>query len=117
MVGTRLPRAFYADDRPTLADIVLAGKPELACRHASVGDLASVPGGLAAENWCTLPTGRRLYLTIAAGPLFNIDGSTAAVIETLHDMTAPEAPRGRAACGPRCRAGGDPHQGVSSSPT
>ncbi len=90
VVGTRLhARGFYAEDRPTLADIVLAGKPELACRHyASVSDLPSIPGGMAAENWCTLPNGRRLYLTIAAGPLFNVDGSTAAVIETLHDMTA-----------------------------
>jgi len=90
VVGTRLhARAFYGEDRPTLADIVFAGKPELACRHyATVGDLASVPGGMTAENWCTLATGRRLYLSIAAGPLFNADGSIAAVIETLHDLTA-----------------------------
>lgn len=82
--------AFYAAQRPTLADLVLAG------RTGEILDLydghARSPGGagdqLCAENWCEMPrtTGRR-YLAADASPIYDGDGRLVAVVETLRDLT------------------------------
>ncbi len=89
VVGTvRHGWAFYSVDRPTLADLVYRSDmneaPEL---YFSYREIPFVRGGLYAENWCQLPRGDRVFLSIAAGPIYDSDGNIAAVIETLHDMT------------------------------
>ncbi|WP_295991756.1 sensor domain-containing diguanylate cyclase, partial [Rugamonas sp.] len=82
-------RSFYAERRPTLADLVLLGRggdlQALYDQHARRGD---TDGNLCAENWCDMPrVGRRRYLAADASPIFGADGQLAAVVETLRDMT------------------------------
>lgn len=68
-------RCFYAQQRPTLADLLLAGR-------SGTGE------NLCAENWCDMPrTGRRRYLAVDASPIFGQHGELIAVVETLRDIT------------------------------
>jgi diguanylate cyclase (GGDEF)-like protein len=82
--------AFYAMPRPTLADLVIAG------RTGEIHDLydgqARGTGGtqdkLCAENWCEMPrTAGRRYLAADASPIHDSDGRLVAVVETLRDLT------------------------------
>ncbi|XLZ71341.1 diguanylate cyclase [Massilia sp. SR12] len=82
--------AFYAVQRPTLADLVIAG------RTGEILDLydgqARCPPGasnqLCAENWCEMPrTAGRRYLAADASPIYDSDGRLVAVVETLRDLT------------------------------
>jgi diguanylate cyclase (GGDEF)-like protein/PAS domain S-box-containing protein len=64
-------QAFYEDQRPTLADLVIEGS-----------------AGLCAQNWCDMPrVGRRRYLAADASPIFDNGGKLLAVVETLRDVT------------------------------
>ncbi|WP_082507079.1 MULTISPECIES: diguanylate cyclase [unclassified Duganella] len=82
--------AFYANQRPTLADLVIAG------RTGEILDLydgqsrgpAGTRDNLCAENWCEMPrsAGRR-YLAADASPIYDSDGQLVAVVETLRDLT------------------------------
>jgi diguanylate cyclase (GGDEF)-like protein/PAS domain S-box-containing protein len=76
VVGTREHwRSFFDEQRPTLADELLAGSAD-AGQH------------LSAESWCDMPrVGRRRYLAFDASPIFDEHGRLAAVVETLRDMT------------------------------
>jgi len=82
-------RAFYDAPRHCLADILALGQStdlsELYHAH-TVHDDSSL--GLRAENWCVMPcAGKRLYLAVDAGPIFDEEGTLVAVVETLRDMT------------------------------
>jgi diguanylate cyclase (GGDEF)-like protein len=82
-------RAFYAEPRYCLADVLALGKiDELETLYAS-HTLPSDHGlGLRAENWCVMPrAGKRCYLALDAGPIFDEAGELIAVVETLRDMT------------------------------
>jgi diguanylate cyclase (GGDEF)-like protein/PAS domain S-box-containing protein len=76
VVGTREHwRSFFDEQRPTLADELLAGV-RAAGQH------------LSAESWCDMPrVGRRRYLAFDASPIIDEHGRLAAVVETLRDMT------------------------------
>jgi diguanylate cyclase (GGDEF)-like protein/PAS domain S-box-containing protein len=83
-------RAFYAQSRPCLADLIVQER----IGEASKFYAEPVRGergqyGLHAENWCLMPhVGSRFYLAIDAGPIYDDNGRLLAVVETLRDMTA-----------------------------
>jgi diguanylate cyclase (GGDEF)-like protein len=83
-------KAFHERERPCLADLVIADRlDEATILYDSASSLDGNPHGLSAEAWCAMPrTGRRLYLAIDVGPIFDERGQLVAVVETLHDMTA-----------------------------
>lgn len=82
--------AFYAVQRPTLADLVLAGRTgEILDLYD--GQARSAGAGcdqLCAENWCEMPrTSGRRYLAADASPIHDNEGRLVAVVETLRDLT------------------------------
>lgn len=81
-------RAFYAEKRYCLADLVALGRPD---ELGSFYPEHTVPEdglGFRAENWCIMPKlGNQLYLAIDAGPIHDEEGRLIAVVETLRDMT------------------------------
>lgn len=81
--------AFYDEPRFCLADILaLDCLDELGDLYAAHTEPSDSGDGLRAENWCTMPhTGKRLYLAIDAGPIYDDEGNLIAVVETLRDMT------------------------------
>jgi diguanylate cyclase (GGDEF)-like protein len=82
-------RAFYSEPRPCLADLVVEGRvSEIGSFYASSGNFGLSDFGVSAENWCVMPkVGRRLYLAIDAGPIYDESGDLIAVVETLRDIT------------------------------
>ena len=81
-------KAFYDRKRPCLADIIIqGGTDDLGSYYASYGRSALVANGLRAEGWYPDIGGRKRYITFEAAPIFNDDGTLAAVIETLQDIT------------------------------
>jgi diguanylate cyclase (GGDEF)-like protein len=83
-------RGFYSEQRPCLADLVLARRfGEISALYASGGNFGFSDFGVSAENWCVMPkAGQRLYLAIDAGPIYDDSGALIAVVETLRDITA-----------------------------
>ena len=91
MIGTRRQwEAFYADERPVLADLVLANAPEeLLVRHYGERWRKSlhVEGGYEAEDYFPdIGEGGTWYFFTAA-PLRNAQGQLSGAIETLQDVT------------------------------
>jgi PAS domain S-box-containing protein len=88
VVGTREHGLlFYGKARPMMADIVLAGNiEEYAELYAKLQVLEHIPGGFYSENWVTL-RGDTHYLSGAAAPIYHDDGTLAAVVQTIHDLT------------------------------
>ena len=91
MIGTsRQWEAFYADERPVLADLVLANAPEeLLVRHYGERWRKSlhVEGGYEAEDFFPdIGEGGTWYFFTAA-PLRNAQGQLSGAIETLQDIT------------------------------
>jgi len=82
-------RAFYSERRPCLADLVVEGRfSEISSFYATSGNFGLSDFGVSAENWCVMPkVGRRLYLAIDAGPIYDESGDLIAVVETLRDIT------------------------------
>ena len=80
---------FYSERRPCLADLVLGQRySEISTLYANGGNYALSDFGVSAENWCVMPkVGRRLYLAIDAGPIYDVSGQLIAVVETLRDIT------------------------------
>lgn len=82
-------KAFYSKQRLCLADVLVQGRTaeleQLYAAHA----LPSMHGeGFKAENWCVMPRiGSRLYLTVDAGPIYDIQGNLIAVVQTIRDNT------------------------------
>ena len=83
-------RAFYAERRSCLADLLLERRfNEISKLYESGGSYGLSDFGVSAENWCVMPkAGRRLYLAIDAGPIYDELGDLIAVVETLRDITA-----------------------------
>jgi diguanylate cyclase (GGDEF)-like protein len=82
-------QAFYDERRPCLADLVLQRRlDDIRALYASGGAYGLSDFGVSAENWCVMPkVGRRLYLAIDAGPIYDESGELIAVVETLRDIT------------------------------
>jgi diguanylate cyclase (GGDEF)-like protein len=82
-------QGFYAERRPCLADLVLQRRlDDIRALYASGGAYGLSDFGVSAENWCVMPkVGRRLYLAIDAGPIYDESGDLIAVVETLRDIT------------------------------
>jgi diguanylate cyclase (GGDEF)-like protein/PAS domain S-box-containing protein len=82
-------RAFYAELRPTLADLVLESRfSEIHDYYRDFSKFGLNDFGVAVENWCDLRyAGRRAYLAIDAGPIYDDAGAVIAVVETLRDIT------------------------------
>jgi diguanylate cyclase (GGDEF)-like protein len=83
-------RAFYSERRPCLSDLLLARRfNEIRALYEGDGSLGLSDFGVSAENWCLMPRlGRRLYLAIDAGPIYDDAGELIAVVQTLRDITA-----------------------------
>jgi diguanylate cyclase (GGDEF)-like protein/PAS domain S-box-containing protein len=81
---------FYRERRPCLADLVLEARlAEIQDRYGTLGKFGLNDFGVAVEDWCDLPqAGRRAYLAIDAGPIYDEAGGILAVVETLRDITA-----------------------------
>ena len=57
--------------------------------YESGGNYGLSDFGVSAEGWCLMPrVGRRAYLAIDAGPIYDDYGELIAVVETLRDITA-----------------------------
>ena len=82
-------QGFYAERRPCLADLLLERRfNEIGALYAHGGSFGLSDFGVSAENWCVMPkVGRRLYLAIDAGPIYDESGNLIAVVETLRDIT------------------------------
>lgn len=90
MIGTSDHwRGFYSEQRNCLADVVALKQhdqlAELYAAHTSPGPFGF---GLHAENWCVMPAiGKRRYLAVDSGPIYDDQGNLVAIVETLRDMT------------------------------
>ncbi|MEY4737004.1 MAG: hypothetical protein RL302_1323 [Pseudomonadota bacterium] len=90
VIGTREHwRAFYETPRACLADLIVQNRlAEIEALYVTHDDPAGEAYGVHAENWCVMPSqGKRLYLAIDAGPIFDQKGDLVAVVETLRDIT------------------------------
>ena len=83
-------RAFYLERRPCLANLIVDGRDdEIAAYYSSWSKFGHSEFGVSVENWCDLRhAGRRAYLAIDAGPVFDEEGTLVAVVETVRDITA-----------------------------
>jgi PAS domain S-box-containing protein len=81
-------RAFYAEKRPVLADLVIDGRLDAvsalygSCRRSVLG-----AGGVCGEGWFPGLSGRDRFLSFDAAPILNADSKVIAAIETLQDLT------------------------------
>jgi two-component system NtrC family sensor kinase len=79
---------FYPQPRPTLADMIINGKPdEMTELFPSSSKSAVNPMGLQSEGWFTTRAGKELYLFFDAVPIYDSEGKLVAVIESLRDAT------------------------------
>lgn len=82
-------KAFYAEQRPCIADLILDNDLEEVLnlyQTFSVSQL--IPEGLQAEGWYDNIGGRRRYLSFEAAPIHDRQGQVIAAIETLQDHTS-----------------------------
>ncbi|MES2298260.1 MAG: sensor domain-containing diguanylate cyclase [Pseudomonadota bacterium] len=93
--GSEHWRCFYAQARPTLADLILQKRSaEIAGLYLEHGPADQHDGSLCAENWCDMPrAGQRRYLAADARALIDADGNLLAVVETLRDLTDEKSAR------------------------
>ncbi|QOY92594.1 diguanylate cyclase [Massilia sp. UMI-21] len=81
-------RSFHEHPRPTLADLVLQNRTDEVRRILPRCAPEASPASLCIESWFDMPrAGRRRYLAADASPIFGADGTLAAVVETLRDLT------------------------------
>jgi methyl-accepting chemotaxis protein len=81
-------KGFYLAARPCLADLALkGGNSQVGGLYAAQRNDGVNEGRLRAENWCDLPSGKRVYLAIDAGQVRDDSGEVIAVVETLLDLT------------------------------
>lgn len=83
-------RAFYADERPLLADLIVDGTSD-AAMIAFYGDTAhpskTVPGGFEVESFFPNFGPQGSWLFFSAVPLRDAEGKTVGATETLQDVT------------------------------
>ena len=89
MLGRDEPwKAFSAQKRPVLANLVISGQVEQAEEgYSFFGKSSFIPEGLQAEGWYGDLNGCDRYLVFNAAPIRNNRGELLAVIETLEDIT------------------------------
>lgn len=81
-------KAFYANQRPCLSDLLVDGREETMQEHYRVyGSSVLLPHGLHAEGWFHNVGGRERYLIFDASPVHGHGGTLVAAIETLQDIT------------------------------
>lgn len=81
-------RAFYPEQRPCLADLILDGNLETAIYlYPQISNSPLIPDGLQAEGWFPNIGGKRRYLLFEAAPIRDGSGNLIAAIETLYDLT------------------------------
>ncbi len=81
-------KAFYRQQRPCLADIVIDGQlAEMDKYYAISGPCPVLPEGVHGEGWFENLGGARRYLVFDAVPIRAEQGRVTAVIETLSDIT------------------------------
>ena len=83
-------KAFYASERPCVADLVVKDAIEWAPEYfVAFSDSQVAKGALSAETWWDLPIiGRRGYFSGTASPIFDPDGALIGVMEAIQDLTA-----------------------------
>jgi PAS domain S-box-containing protein len=89
VLGTdRAWKAFYAERRPLLADLVIDGSvEEVTALYGSYTKSPLAPDGLCAEAWFPALCGTERFLCFDAAPIRNADCQVIAAIETLRDIT------------------------------
>lgn len=82
-------RAFYDEERPCLADIVIDGNVEDLPRHYEKFGVSTLArDGIRAEGWFDNLGGKRRYIIFDAAPIYNDQGQLVSAIETLQDISA-----------------------------
>lgn len=83
-------QAFYEESRPCLADLLARGDYEnIGALYSDWDGFGISDFGVSVENWCAMPRlGRKLYLAVDSGPIYDESGSLVAVVETVRDITA-----------------------------
>lgn len=77
---------FYAEQRNTLADIIIDGDISALDNYATSSASELLETGMRSEGWATLKGADR-YLVFDAAPIRNSKGEVVAAIETLTDIT------------------------------
>ncbi|MCP4597199.1 PAS domain-containing sensor histidine kinase [Neptuniibacter sp.] len=84
-------KGFYREERPTMADLVVAASPTELVRH-HYGNKFSfsnlIPGACEAEAFFPQMGSNGLWLHFNASPLKDINGHTVGAIETLQDVSS-----------------------------
>ncbi|MDU0458971.1 MAG: EAL domain-containing protein [Geobacteraceae bacterium] len=81
-------KAFYAEQRPVLAEIVIDGIPDkIPENYHNFGRSSFIPEGIQAEGWYPDLNGADRYLIFNAAPVRNSRGELLAVIETFEEVT------------------------------
>ncbi len=91
VLGTRAHwQAFYDQDRPCVADLVLQHRlDEIEAFYPDGEEIKRTEQGAHLESWCLMPQlRRRLYLAVDAVWVYDERGTMIAVVETLRDLTA-----------------------------
>jgi len=89
MIGTSHQwKAFYPEERPTVADLVLDGLEDVINSFYTTYETRhALPGVLRAEGWYYGMNGKDRYLFFDAAPVHDASGKVVAAVETLHDIT------------------------------
>ena len=90
IIGTRDHwKGFYSQKRPCLADVLVQDRTtELGNLYDAYANPSIYDNGYRAENWCVMPRiGKRLYLAVDAGPIYDKHGELIAVVQTIRDQT------------------------------
>ena len=91
MIGTRDPwKAFYSEERPTMADFILDGAPDEELNRYYEGKFRKSPvkeGAYEAEDFFPDIGGDGKWLFFTAAPLTDSDGNVFGALETLQDTT------------------------------
>lgn len=81
-------KAFYAQQRPCLADFVIEDKlRDLRFHYEGNVKCGLVSKDVSVEGWFTNLKDKHRYLVLHSAPIYNNDGEMIAVIETIQDMT------------------------------
>ncbi len=82
-------KAFYAEPRACLADLVLTDKIELATElYSAFSHCVTSETAISVDFWCDLPlTGKRAYLNVVATPIYDDEWQMIGVMETVTDNT------------------------------
>lgn len=93
VIGTKNHwKGFYDYQRPCLVDMVISKHRNNAYQHQTLHEHYSHididDNSLKAENWCVMPLlGKKKYVAIDAGPIYDGAGNLIAAVETLRDLT------------------------------